>query len=514
MNKNKIPSDKTIKKLVNDQQSRIAAVEKSHLIFFHVYFADYVHYETAEFHKEIFNMTEHDSVLDVIVAFRESGKSSIITTSYPLWAILGKQQKKFVTILSQTEAKARQHLRNIRAKLEGSDLLQDDLGPFREDESEWGAQAIEIPRFDARIVVGSVEKSFRGLRHKQHRPDCVILDDVEDTQSVQTQDGRDKTWKWFTNEIIPGAADDAHIIAVGNLLHRDSLLKRMEEQIKETDTQGHYKEFPIIDEDDEPLWPGKYPDKEAIEKKRQQVMDEVAWHREYLLEIIPDDGQVIEPDWICRYEELPNKRSLETLVGIDPAISQEDTADYTAMIPARIYSNGNDFDVYVLPHIVNERLTHRGTIERAVSLSQNVGQNRNAKLFVEDVAYQHSLVEQLDNKRGISAEGIKIGGRDKRARLKNVSHLLEYGRVYIPKTQNGELLVNQLIGFGTEEHDDLVDALTIALHQAMRKDRQGRGAMGGKVDKIGGSKYGDLSHLNSRQKHLVKIGKKKPSDFE
>jgi predicted phage terminase large subunit-like protein len=514
MNKNKIPSDKTIKKLVNDQQARIATVEESHLIFFHVYFADYVHYETAEFHKEIFNMTEYDSMLDVIVAFRESGKSSIVTTSYPLWAILGKQQKKFVTILSQTETKARQHLRNIRAKLEGSDLLQDDLGPFREDESEWGAQAIEIPRFDARIVVGSVEKSFRGLRHKQHRPDCVILDDVEDTQSVQTQDGRDKTWKWFNNEIIPGAADDAHIIAVGNLLHRDSLLKRMETQIKETDTQGHYKEFPIIDEDNKPLWPGKYPDKEAIEKKRQQVMNRVAWHREYLLEIIPDHDQIIHDDWIQRYDKLPDRKRQRTWIGVDPAVSKDESADYTAMVPIRVFGHGDNKEIYVLPNIVNAQLTHLETIERASSLSKNIiDGSKRAKLYVEDVAYQHALVEQLDDKRYNRVEGVKVGGRDKWARLKSVSHLFQDGDVYFPKNEIAERMIKQILGFGTEKYDDLVDGLTLALLQVTKEKRR-TGAVGGKVDKIGSSKNKNIDHLNSRQKHMVEHGNKRPSDFE
>jgi predicted phage terminase large subunit-like protein len=504
------PNDDTVQKLLDDADARVAAIRQSHLLFFHVYFSHYVEYETAPFQKEIFTMTEHDDTLDVIIAFRDSGKSSIVTMSYPLWAIMGKQEKKFILIFSQTQEKARQHLRNIKSELENDELLRKDLGPFQKETNQWGVGALAIPRFGAKIMAGSVKQSMRGLRHRNHRPDCVILDDIEDTQSVKTQEGRDKTWNWFTGEVIPGADQAAHIIAVGNLLHQDALLKRVEKEIKEGDASGNYAEYPIVDNNGKPLWPGKYSDQEAVQAERDQVMDEVAWHREYLLEIIPDDGQVIQSEWIKRYDGLPDTSSRKSLIGIDPAISQEDHADYTAMVPMRIFKKDGEYWFYVLPHLVNDKLTYRDTIDRAMSLSQAVGVNGNAKLYVEDVAYQRALAEELNNKRKIRAEAVNIGGSDKRARLKNVSHLIEDGRVLFPVTDTANILINQLTGLGTEKHDDLVDALTLTLRKAMKMmQKQSRGAMRGRIDKIGSRTKKDLPNwLNSRQRHLIKQGKK------
>jgi hypothetical protein len=59
-----------------------------------------------------------------VVAFRGSGKSTMVTTAYPIWAILGKQQKKFCIIFCQTRAQAKQHMMNIRTELEGNDVLK------------------------------------------------------------------------------------------------------------------------------------------------------------------------------------------------------------------------------------------------------------------------------------------------------------------------------------------------------------------------------------------------------
>ena len=115
-------------KMIKDRRIRRAITTNSHLAFFHFYFAHYVKYPTAPFQREIFRLSEQEEIKSLyIVAFRGSGKSTIITTSYPIWAILGKQQKKFVIILSQTQIQAKQHLINLKRELENNELLKRDL---------------------------------------------------------------------------------------------------------------------------------------------------------------------------------------------------------------------------------------------------------------------------------------------------------------------------------------------------------------------------------------------------
>src|SRR3990167_7911323 len=83
----------------------------------------------------MFYLSEEQDIRNLfIVAFRGSAKSTIFTTSYPVWAILGKQQKKFVLILCQTQAQAKQHMMNLRRELESNTLLKNDLGPFKEED--------------------------------------------------------------------------------------------------------------------------------------------------------------------------------------------------------------------------------------------------------------------------------------------------------------------------------------------------------------------------------------------
>jgi len=458
--------------MLTDKAVRISTVKQSHFWFFHFYFCHYVIYETATFQKEMFSFTEKDGTeITVIVAFRGSAKSTIMTMSYPLWAILGDQQKKFVLILSQTQDKAQQHLLNIKKELESNDLLKKDLGPFQEEKNQWGIQALVIPRFGAKIATGSVGQSIRGIRHYQNRPDLIILDDIEDLDSVKTKEGRKKTYDWFTGETIPAGDKKTKIVIVGNLLHEDCLLKRLKIQIKKGKLDGIYREYPIMDKDGNSLWLGKFPTIKEIEEEKKKVIDESAWQREYLLRIISDADRVVHPEWIQYYEELPPKKGEFKYIwsAVDLAISEKDTADYTAIVSAQIHGYEENLKIYILPNPINERLSFPRQVKRIWGLSKALGNGIPTKVFIEDFAYQAALSQQLLSK-GLPVEGVKLPG-DKRAKLSLTTHLIQTGKILFPK-KGAEDLIQQLTGFGVEKHDDLADAFTILIHKVLENNKR------------------------------------------
>ena len=173
--------------------------------------------------------TEKRKVDDLVPHAR---KSTIMTLSLPIWAVLGAPQKKFVLILTKTQAQAKVHFANLKRELEGNTLLKADLGPFQDDSAEWGQYSTVLTKYGARITAASSEQSIRGLRHGEHRPDLIIVDDPEDLQSVKTLEGRDKTYQWLTGEVIPGGDKGTKIIVVGNLLHEDSVMMRLKDGIE------------------------------------------------------------------------------------------------------------------------------------------------------------------------------------------------------------------------------------------------------------------------------------------
>ncbi len=454
-----------INKILNDDKLRKALTKRSHFWFFNLYFPDYVEFETANFQKEMFALTEDESIkLLVIMAFRNSAKSTIMTFSYPIWAILGKQQKKFILIVCQTQQQARQHMYNLKVEFERNKFLGKDLGPFEEPDDEWRAFSLVLPRYNARITAVSLDQKIRGVIHKQHRPDLIICDDLEDLSSVKNRENRDKVEQWFTGNLIPAGSEKTKIILIGTLLHEDSFLMRIRQKIEKGKMKGVFKIYPLVDNKGKSIWPGRFKTKKDIEIFKQTIGDETAWQREYLLRIIPDAYQVVHRKWIQYYDKLPSQERNSgykyTWTGVDPAISEKNSADFTAMVSAQIHGYEENLKIYILPNPINKRMTFPATVEQIKKISKILGKGMPTKVFIESVAYQASLEQQLKYKN-YPVEGVKISG-DKRERLSLVTPLIENGTILFPQ-QGAEELIEQLVNFGIEKHDDLVDAFTMLI---------------------------------------------------
>ena len=252
----------------------------------------------------MFDLTETKKIGKFfIVAFRGQRKSTIITIPIRSGQFSANNRKNSCsfsarpnqgqTAYDESQARAGKQL-----------ILKNDLGPFHEESDEWGTSSLVFSQLNARITAASSEQSIRGLRHNQHRPDLIICDDVEDMASTKTREGRNKTYQWLTAEVIPAGDRNTRLVIVGNLLHEDSLLMRIKEDVTKRRIDGVFKEFPVI-KGQEILWPGKYPTPADIESEKRKAGNEFAWEREYMLHIVSDEEQAIHREWIQFYDELP-----------------------------------------------------------------------------------------------------------------------------------------------------------------------------------------------------------------
>lgn len=467
-----------IDKLIDDTLARQQAVRESHQLFFSVYFHEYVKYPSAPFHKDFFHITEDtETPLSVVLAFRGCGKSTILSTSYPIWSIIGKQQKKFILLTARTQTQANLALKNVKRELELNGLLAQDLGPFHEETNEWNVNSIVIDDYDARIMAVSVDQSIRGIRHGYSRPDLIICDDLETVESAKTREGREKLERWFTSEISPiGEIGVTKTIVIGNLVHSDCLVMRLKEQIEMDNLDGTYHEYPLLNEKGMCLWPQKYtPD--LIKQERAKMLNEEAWCREYLLKIVPGASNIIRPEWIQYYDEIPDDRSTYWLVvGVDLAISEKETADYTAIVPFLLRSKRTrdmytvDFELYVLPDIIHKRMGFPETKATIASHYQYLDEKHdvNSSILIEDVGYQKSIIQVLQN-TDLHVIGVRPEG-SKHERLHGISHYIKDGKILFPR-KGAEKLIHELVYFGSEKHDDLADSLTMVATETLTHHR-------------------------------------------
>ena len=347
MTKKKINKKGIEKQIGKDKSIRTELARRSFYWFFTIYLSSYIKYQTADFQRQIFELAQNDSIKSaVITAFRGSGKSTIMSLAYPIWAMI-KGEKKFIIILSQNQSLCKLMLANIKAELEKNTLLISDFGPFKQIDDEWSQHTLLVNAYDCRIACISSGEAIRGIKHKENRPDLIIFDDVEDISSTRTKEGRDKTFNWVTREVIPAGDRSTKTIVIGNKLHEDGLMMRLKSAIEEGGFSATYMEYPLLDEEGTCLWPHKFNTEKDIDDLKDSVATESAWQREYLLKIVPEDDAVIHREWIKYYESHPLNVNLRYIAtGIDLAISQNSRADYTAMVSARVYGFGSDLKIY------------------------------------------------------------------------------------------------------------------------------------------------------------------------
>ena len=209
---------------------------KSLETFAKTYFSDYCKLAFAPFQVELLADLQEATLNRgrklAVAAPRTNAKSSLVSLMYVLWSICYKLEP-CILIISNTKDQSEKLLSHIRDELGGNIELQRDFPevcgfPKR----RWRSNEI-ITKNDVNVRISSATHSIRGIRHKENRPTLVILDDVESTESVRSQEAREKLCDWFSKDILNLGSEKTNYMVVGTILHFDSLLAALTSEERE-----------------------------------------------------------------------------------------------------------------------------------------------------------------------------------------------------------------------------------------------------------------------------------------
>jgi predicted phage terminase large subunit-like protein len=268
------------------------------------------------------------------------------------------------------------------------------------------------------------------------------------------QENRDKSDRCFRGNVLPSVDEQTgRVVLIGNWLHTDGLMARLK-------NTGIFivLEFTLLREGDGTeiercTWKAKYPTQEAIDRKRDELGD-IGFRREMLLQVVPEEGQDVLPEDIHYYDDPPFDDGNYLAHGVDLAISTKESADYTAIVTGEVTWPAGKLEIYVLPHPINRRMSFHDTMNTLDDVRHS--STMSSEFYVEAVAYQQAAIDELE-RRAFSVQAMHPI-KDKRARLRVAARYIKNGTVKFPRT-GCEQLINQLLGFGAERYDDLVDAL-------------------------------------------------------
>lgn len=202
---------------------RRALGEKDLQYFCKAYLTDQFEREFGDYAIEILetlrqriesNAQENQSV----VAPREHGKSTLSSFALPTWSAV-YEKKKFVLFISANSDTAENFLKKTQKALESSAIIE-DFGDLKGN--TWNNEEINL-NTGIWICCTGWKSGLRGM-NKDTRPDLIILDDLEDKQTMESPALREKLKKAFQEEIGRLGYYKTDYFYIGTLLAEDALL--------------------------------------------------------------------------------------------------------------------------------------------------------------------------------------------------------------------------------------------------------------------------------------------------
>ena len=210
--------------------------------FGRAYFPHYFSRPSPEFHRELdaiwqqgglkgrYPLTPADTeaisrlpgVRRAVAAPRGHAKSTNLTFKGTMHSTL-YGYKHYPIIISDSSEQAEGFLDNIRVEFEENTAILEDFGSLAG--SVWRSNVL-VTKTNIKIEAIGSGKKIRGRKHRNWRPDLIILDDVENDENVRTPEQRKKLKDWFDKAVSKSGDDYTDIVYIGTLLHYDSLLAK------------------------------------------------------------------------------------------------------------------------------------------------------------------------------------------------------------------------------------------------------------------------------------------------
>ena len=295
--------------------------------------------------------------------------------------------------------------------------------------------------------------------------DILIIDDPHSEQEAAlaqiNPEIYDKVYEWYTSGPRQRLQPGGSIVIV---MTRWSLRDLTGQVIKSSASRGGDEweviEFPAILPSGNPLWP-EFWSLDELEKLHTELPNG-KWMAQYQQQPTSDSSAIVKREWWKKWPTETPPPCDYILQTWDTAFEKNTRADYSACTTWGIFYNDEDNG---LPNIIllNAFKARMEWIELKRTAFEHYKDWEPDSILIEKKATGAPLIYEF-RAMGIPALEFSPGkGQDKISRLNAVSDLIASGKVWVPDTRWAEELVDEIASFPSGEHDDLVDATTLAL---------------------------------------------------
>ena len=506
-------------------RQRLGAIDME--FFGRAYFPHYFSRPSPEFHRELDNIWKQgvlkgkapvtsakkkeisrmSGVKRVVAAPRGHAKSTCLTFKGTMHAIV-YEYKHYPIIISDSSEQAEGFLDNIRVEFEENEALREDFGNLVGN--IWRSNVL-LTRSNIKVEAIGSGKKIRGRKHRNWRPDLLVLDDIENDENVRTPEQRKKLENWFLKAVSKAGDDYTDIIYIGTLLHYDSLLAKT---LKNPGYRAVKYRAVISFSSADKLWKtwediftdlsndNREEDARAFFEKNREAMllgTEVLWEEKLsyydlmVMKVTEGDASfnseeqnepinpedcIFNPEWFDFYNEAEidfKDRNYHFIGFVDPSLGKSKRSDFSAIITiAKHKASGY---MYVMDADIERRHPDKiitDILEKEKLFRREYGHGYK-KFGAETVQFQWFLKEELAKASAKAGLYLPIEevpqNSDKTMRIQTLQP--DVKNHYIKFNKRHKLLMEQMEHFPMGAHDDGPDALEgcIKLAKKIKKFR-------------------------------------------
>lgn len=487
--------------------------------------------DAPDFHRKLSRILDSVSNRNMTAriawaASRGHAKSAYLSNAFPVHEIVYRK-RKMILIISETNAGSKKFIKWVAGQLKYNEKLRADFGTLlyeRKTMNEKDSEDAFLTSSGTKMEATSLGMQIRGFRNGAYRPDLILLDDLESRDSNNTAELRQKAKDWLNADLMP-AYDPTRtaIIFMGTIVHHDSLLNYVLNERRDfiknrfpaiitaperadlwAEFERIYKEYEPTDtemeafEDAEEgsaapnveaalrffeanraemergadvLWPQRFPIQFLILEKLNYGTK--AFNTEFMNNPVDEESQIFKPETFKYYAagmEFPHSEYKITM-GIDFAMGKQ-RGDYSAIVTvARHKTTGKSYVIEAwgarvhpdafLDEIVTQVLRYQPD---AVAAEAQMAQ----EFFV------HKLKQALQARGYPATTRVKEIHQRTRKELRIEAMIPDIENGTILFNRNHALLLEHFERYGSRWHDDLPDALEMALSITKRGTKRAR----------------------------------------
>lgn len=406
-------------------------------------------------HDILFQLLDDDSKQKVAIAApRGFGKTTLNTIVYPAKKILFNE-KHFIMPVSATASSALTQGENLKRELlTNLDIIR-LFGPMKSEvfsKDQW------VTANNIMILPRGAGQQVRGQLFHRYRPDLIIVDDLETTEGVQSDEQRKKLKEWFYSDLcncVDRSSKDWKIVYIGTVLHEDALLT----ELLEDPTWASIR-LEICDDEFKSNWPDFMSSEECKqlyeEYKRKGQSD--VFFREYRNLPISTEDATFKGDLFKYYDENDESfkpKDLLNAVIVDPAKTTNLHSAESAIVGWGVDRSGHKL-------YVRDVVSGKFRPDHLYDEIFNMVKVLNAQILaIEVTSLNEFIVQPIKNEmrvRGIFPRFVELKARDKKdTRVAALAPFYRLGYIY-HNPRCCDKLESQLLMFPRSKYWDVMDA--------------------------------------------------------